>query len=77
MRSASIITALFVLCLSSCDDEKEPSLRNRVTIERTDYSTVTIGTLIWTSTNYAGPGGVQYDASIQNQNMVSTTHLQR
>jgi uncharacterized protein (TIGR02145 family) len=63
MRSISIIAVLFVLFLSSCDDEKEPSLRNPVTIEGTVYSTVTIGTLMWTSTNYEGPGGVQYDAS--------------
>src|SRR5688572_8990830 len=62
MRSTPIITVLFILFLSSCNDEKTPT-PSRVTIEGTDYSTVTIGTLIWTSTNYAGPGGVTYDVS--------------
>lgn len=63
----TIITSLLltVLLLSSACDNDDPApavnSENTVSIEGVEYATVTIGTLTWTSTNYAGPGGVPFD----------------
>lgn len=49
--------------LTACDDESPVSPSESVTIEGIPYSTIKIGNLTWTTSNYAGPGGVKYDES--------------
>ncbi|MGC3943711.1 MAG: FISUMP domain-containing protein [Chryseolinea sp.] len=59
---SSVLLAM-LLIFSGCDnDDPDPvNNENTVTIEGVEYTTVAIGTQTWTSTNYAGPGGVSFD----------------
>jgi uncharacterized protein (TIGR02145 family) len=52
--------------LTACKEEEDPIISppaNSVTIGNTDYATVKIGSQTWTAVNYAGPGGMKYDAT--------------
>lgn len=55
----SLFTFLF---LTACKDEENPTPKNSVTIGGASYTTITLGSLTWTATNYAGAGGIAYDA---------------
>jgi uncharacterized protein (TIGR02145 family) len=60
VRSFTILFA--VIAFSACDrDEENVAPDTGVTIEGKKYPTVVVGTQIWTSANYAGPGGVGSD----------------
>jgi uncharacterized protein (TIGR02145 family) len=58
-KSLLLIVLLFI---SACDKE-EVTPDTRVMIDGKLYETVIIGTQIWTSVNYSGAGGVNYDAA--------------
>ena len=51
-----------IVTLISCDDESTDSSVQQVTIEGKPYPFVKIGNQLWTTSNYEGPGGVNYDA---------------
>ena len=54
---------LAAAALSACDEDDDANVAPAtVTIEGSKYLTVVIGTQTWTIANYAGPGGVAYDA---------------
>ena len=70
MKPALLITFLFVLItIMSCKKdnskpEKVPEIRTGgVIIGGREYPTVKIGSLIWTSVNFEGSGGITYDAA--------------
>ena len=61
MRALAI--GLVAFAFSACDQDDDDNVAPpTVTIEGSKYPTVVIGTQTWTSANYAGPGGVAYDA---------------
>ncbi len=57
-----------MLILTSCSkkDDENPEETNSVTITGREYSTVTIGNQIWTSVNYNGNGGTNFDNTATN-----------
>lgn len=59
----SFFLVLFQIFAAGCDDNSPASSEDVVFIEDTPYKTKKIGTLTWTTSNYAGPGGVDYDES--------------
>jgi uncharacterized protein (TIGR02145 family) len=59
----SILLVLFQIFATGCDDNSPVSPENVVAIEDNQYETIKIGTLTWTTSNYAGPGGIEYDES--------------
>jgi len=61
MRSS--ILSILVIFLAACKDDSPIPSSDIITIGGTEYQTTKIGTLTWTTLNYAGPGGVYYDAS--------------
>jgi uncharacterized protein (TIGR02145 family) len=64
MRHTYTLTLAILLAVvfSACKEDENIAPVNSVTIEGTEYPTVEIGTQTWTSVNYAGPGGVSFDA---------------
>jgi uncharacterized protein (TIGR02145 family) len=65
-KYSHIFFLLAIFTLSSCKKTEkaiipDPSISNIVNISGTDYPTVKIGTQTWTSLNYNGPGGNNYD----------------
>lgn len=60
-------TLLFITLLSTffaCNEDDSPSSTpNSVTIQGKTYETVTFGDQTWTATNYAGTGGLAFDAT--------------
>ncbi|HWD89002.1 MAG TPA: FISUMP domain-containing protein [Mucilaginibacter sp.] len=61
------IAAAALLCLvivSGCS--KKNGSPNSVKINGTEYATVVIGSQTWTSVNYNGPGGLNYNNSTTN-----------
>lgn len=66
VRNLTIIVIL-LLCLvivPGCSKKNESP--NSVTVNGTTYPTVVIGSQTWTSVNYNGPGGVNYNNSVTN-----------
>ena len=65
MRSSIIVSVFLfsIVTLISCDDDSTGSPLQQVKIEGKQYPVVQIGNQLWTASNYAGPGGVSYDAS--------------
>lgn len=63
--SISIVAALFFSC-SKGSNKPQQSQGATITINGTAYPTVVIGTQTWTSLNYNGPGGVNYDNGANN-----------
>lgn len=63
MRSFLFLNLAILLFLSACKEEENPKPANQVFIDGGTYTTVTIGTLTWTASNHAGPGGVAFDAN--------------
>lgn len=59
----ALFLASFSLMLSSCDDAPSVTPEDVVVIDGTPYKVVKIGDQTWTTTNYAGTGGVPYDAA--------------
>jgi uncharacterized protein (TIGR02145 family) len=69
MKKNLFLALITGVTLSSCskksDETKTPS--NTVSINGTDYATVKIGTQTWTTVNYNGAGGANYnDGSTNN-----------
>lgn len=62
----TILSAMLILTSCSKKDDSNPEETNSVTITGKEYSTVTIGTQVWTSVNYNGAGGTNYDNSATN-----------
>ena len=64
-RFSSVALAIVVMIIAFACDNDDPApvnnAENTVNIEGVEYKTITIGTQTWTSTNYAGPGGVAFD----------------
>lgn len=60
--SSFFILIIFAL-LSACDEASPVTPTEHITIAGKEYSIVKIGTQTWTSSNYAGPGGVNYDGT--------------
>lgn len=58
-----MLSAASLLTIASCSKSKnEPEqLKNEITISGTAYPTVVIGTQTWTTVNYNGNGGVNYN----------------
>lgn len=67
MRSSflAILFLFSLVSLTGCDDESTitPPPLQYLTIEGKEYPIVKIGNLTWTASNYAGAGGVSYDAA--------------
>src|SRR5580698_8233523 len=66
LLSVIIITGVM---LTSCSKKSTPTptqLSNTVTISGTAYTTVVTGTQTWTTVNYNGTGGVNYNNSSTN-----------
>ncbi len=62
---AFLVTLLFNACSKKNNNQpKQPA--NTVTINGTIYSTVVIGSQTWTSVNYNGPGGENYNNGANN-----------
>jgi len=59
----STIFSIIIIFLMACKDDSPVPSSDSIIIEGTEYQTTKIGTLTWTTVNYAGPGGVNYDAS--------------
>lgn len=55
------LIALGTGCKKSKNNEPAPQSTDPVLIDNTAYPTVTIGNQVWTTLNYAGPGGMGYD----------------
>jgi uncharacterized protein (TIGR02145 family) len=53
-------------CSKSSKQDDQPTTANTVTIGGTDYTTASIGTQTWTTVNYNGSGGVNYNGSSTN-----------
>src|SRR5688572_16155172 len=62
IRSFAVVLVVFSFTACDREDDKKVSPKPTVTIHGSDYPTVEIGTQTWTSANYAGPGGVAFDA---------------
>lgn len=63
MRSSIIacVLLLHIATLISCDNESSESPLQQVNIGGKEYPFVKIGSQLWTTSNYEGPGGVTYD----------------
>jgi uncharacterized protein (TIGR02145 family) len=57
---------LFASCSKKSTNDVKPEDTNKVTINGTDYTTVTIGNQIWTAVNYNGAGGTNYNGAANN-----------
>ena len=68
MKKLLILTLVASATLFSCSKSStsKPQTANTVTINGTAYNTVTIGTQTWTTVNYNGDGGVNYNNSSTN-----------
>jgi uncharacterized protein (TIGR02145 family) len=68
MKKLLILTLVASATLFSCSKSSntKPQSTNTVTINGTAYNTVTIGTQTWTTVNYNGAGGVNYNNSTTN-----------
>lgn len=66
MNRLLVLIIPVTLILSACSKKGQVDPAGVVTINGTHYPTVTIGTQTWTSVNYNGPGGVNYDNSSTN-----------
>ena len=51
------------LMISSCADDDPTNSDQAINIAGKEYKVINIGTQSWMATNYAGPGGVNYDAA--------------
>jgi len=65
LQLSLIIPFLLIGCKKS-NVKPAPVVLPTVTINGADYSYVKIGNLYWTTVNYNGPGGVNYDDSTVN-----------
>lgn len=63
MKKLSIITLFTVFIFISCKKDDSAIVGKPITIEGISYNTVKIGTQTWTSVNYNGSGGVNYNDS--------------
>lgn len=64
MRNVTLFfLVLFQIFATGCNDNSPASPEDVVTIGDNLYKTVKIGTLTWTTSNYAGSGGITYDES--------------
>lgn len=63
IRLQRILLFIFAVLISGCREEETITTPEVVSIHGTDYPTRTFGAQTWTTKNYAGPGGVAYDAS--------------
>jgi uncharacterized protein (TIGR02145 family) len=61
-----IITIILTSCTKNKNEIKVQPLHNPVTILGTQYGTVTIGKLTWTTENYNGASGMNYANSSKN-----------
>jgi uncharacterized protein (TIGR02145 family) len=61
-KALFFILLLTVFAACNDDDSTSPT-PNRVTIQGKNYETVTLGDQTWTTTNYAGTGGLNFDAN--------------
>jgi len=63
MKQILTLALSAILIVTACSKKKDDATAesNSVIIGGKEYSTVTIGTQIWTSTNYNGDGGVNYN----------------
>jgi uncharacterized protein (TIGR02145 family) len=57
----STIFSIIIIFLIACKDDSPVPSSEIIIIEGSDYETTKTGTLTWTTSNYAGPGGVNYD----------------
>lgn len=58
----SLLMISFLMILSCADDEPTNS-DQAIIIEGKEYKVIKIGTQSWMASNYAGPGGLNYDAA--------------
>jgi len=61
-----IFAGLLFSCSKSSNKPQQSSNNTSVTISGAAYTTVIIGTQTWTSVNYNGPGGVNYNNGANN-----------
>ena len=61
-----IFAGMLFACSKSSNKPQQSSNTTTVTINGTAYNTVIIGTQTWTSVNYNGPGGVNYNNGANN-----------
>jgi uncharacterized protein (TIGR02145 family) len=67
LYAALTFITFFTACSKKNDANPDSNTSsNTVTISGTKYSTVVIGDQTWTSVNYNGPGGVDYNSSPNN-----------
>ncbi|MEJ1240964.1 FISUMP domain-containing protein [Chryseolinea sp. T2] len=59
--SLAFVILLFISACNNDDPAPVGNAENTVTIEGVEYETITIGMQTWTSSNYAGPGGIAFD----------------
>ena len=62
LRSFAVVLAVFSFTACDREDDESVTPRTTITIHGLEYPTVAIGTQTWTSANYAGPGGIAFDA---------------
>jgi uncharacterized protein (TIGR02145 family) len=69
MKKYLFLALILGAMLSSCSKKSTPApqqLSSTVTINGTDYKTAVIGNQTWTTVNYNGTGGVNYNNSATN-----------
>lgn len=68
MKKPFILALITGLMLYSCSKKRtpQPQNQNTVTINGTAYNTVTIGNQTWTTVNYNGAGGENYNNNSSN-----------
>ncbi|MFB9844214.1 FISUMP domain-containing protein [Mucilaginibacter ginsenosidivorans] len=61
------LSILIAFTLTACSKKSgDVPPKNSVNINGTQYPTVTIGSQTWTTVNYNGPGGINYDNEANN-----------
>jgi len=61
MLSALILLIVATSCSKSSDPPEQEQSKNEITINGTAYPTISLGTQTWTTVNYNGTGGVNYN----------------
>jgi uncharacterized protein (TIGR02145 family) len=66
MKKLLYFSLIVAVTLNACSKKNNDPKPQSISISGNSYSTVVIGNLTWTSVNYNGPGGTNYDDSVKN-----------
>ena len=66
MKKLLYFSLIAAIILNACSKKNNDPKPQSISIAGNSYSTVTIGSLTWTSVNYNGPGGTNYSDTTKN-----------